>query len=66
MPLFEFVCDRCGHKDEFLMSGKNVPTTCECGECGGTMVRKISWSSARLKGEGWERDGYGKSMDSGT
>ena len=64
MPLFEYKCERCGKVDEFLMSGKNIPESCECGECGGMMVRMISWSSARLKGTGWERDGY--SMGKGT
>ena len=58
MALFEYECIRCGHRVEIIQSS-NKPNP-ECKKCRGETRRLISKSSFRLKGDGWEKDGYQK------
>jgi putative FmdB family regulatory protein len=58
MPIYIFGCIQCGNEFEKIQSMKeNNP---ECPECRGEVRRLISKSSFRLKGDGWEKDGYQK------
>ena len=38
MPIYEFVCDKCHHEFEELVSGNDVPP---CPKCGATQTRKL-------------------------
>jgi putative FmdB family regulatory protein len=55
MPIYEYKCALCGEVQEVLVRGEEKVPLC----CTWPMVRKISLGSFRLKGEGWEKDGYG-------
>ena len=69
MPIYEWVCPRCGHEEETLQS-MNAPAPV-CLKCAyefknknilEVMQRKISKSSFTLKGDGWFKDGYSKPL----
>ncbi|HET9481245.1 MAG TPA: zinc ribbon domain-containing protein, partial [Candidatus Polarisedimenticolia bacterium] len=38
MPLFDFLCDSCGHRFEELVSEGEVPP---CPECGGAKAERL-------------------------
>ncbi|MCD6169422.1 MAG: zinc ribbon domain-containing protein [Candidatus Latescibacteria bacterium] len=52
MPIYEYKCERCGHRFERFQSleDKEVKT---CEKCGGPVRRVISRSAFVLKGSGW-------------
>lgn len=48
MPIFEYVCRRCGHRFEQLVYGQSAP---ECPSCRGRKVEKqLSVFAASVKG----------------
>ncbi|MGI9326862.1 MAG: FmdB family zinc ribbon protein [Pseudomonadales bacterium] len=53
MPIYEFVCDDCGHEFESLQRLSDpLPDTCP--DCGKQRVhKKVSAAAFRLKGGGW-------------
>lgn len=53
MPIYEYQCDKCGHKFEEMQRMSDDKLTV-CPECGEAALRKlISAAAFRLKGEGW-------------
>ena len=67
MPIYEWVCPRCGHEEETLQQINDPAPVCvKCvyqfknKNILETMKRKISKSSFALKGGGWFKDGYSK------
>ncbi|MEX0386702.1 FmdB family zinc ribbon protein [Spiribacter onubensis] len=53
MPIYEYVCDDCGHELEALQ-GINDEMLTDCPECHhAALRRKISAAAFRLKGGGW-------------
>ena len=69
MPIYDYGCEKCGHKFEKLVKiDAPIPP---CPECGDQEVKKlVSASGFLLKGSGWYRDHYGlkpsSSSDSGS
>ena len=63
MPIYEFVCERCGRLVERLQKVTDPPPDA-CPECGGKMAKIMSRNSFQLKGGGWYRDLYGSSGSS--
>lgn len=61
MPLYEYVCTKCGVETEALQKFDDAPLTrCEdCNKMG--LVRKLSLSAFHLQGGGWFNEGYGGS-----
>ena len=59
MPIFDFVCQDCGHTFEKLcLPGREQQLLCSA--CASDKVtKKISASGIQLEGSGWYRDGYG-------
>lgn len=56
MPIYTFVCKKCGNEQEELVPmGTDV---FECTKCGETAEKVMSVSSFILKGRCWESDGY--------
>lgn len=58
MPLYEYRCKNCKHTIEKMQKISAPPP--ECPKCEGETSRQIGLSSFRLKGPGWESDGYQK------
>ena len=53
MPIYEYVCQQCGHELDALQKIADAPLT-DCEACGKpALKRKISAPSFRLKGQGW-------------
>ena len=59
MPIYEYVCDNCGHITEKLfMKIQGTPDEIDCEKCGELAKKKVSLSRFKLKGFGWAFDGY--------
>ena len=43
MPLFDYLCEKCGHEFEYLcsMERKDAPTEEPCPNCGENFIKKI-------------------------
>ena len=53
MPIYEYLCDNCGHEQEAIQKLSDAPLT-DCDACGESGLRKkISAAGFRLKGGGW-------------
>lgn len=60
MPIYEYVCDDCGHELEALQ-GLSDELLSECPDCGhAALRRKISAAAFRLKGSGWYETDFKK------
>jgi putative FmdB family regulatory protein len=58
MPLYEYKCCECKHIFDEIQGMKEPNPACP--ECKGKTERQMSSTSFRLKGGGWEKDGYQK------
>lgn len=53
MPIYEYLCESCGHSLEVLQKIADAPKT-DCPKCGEPKLQKrISAAGFRLKGTGW-------------
>ena len=60
MPIYEYVCEDCGHELEALQ-GMNDESLTDCPTCGKAgLKRKISAAAFRLKGGGWYETDFKK------
>ncbi len=59
MPIYEYVCDKCGQSFEVWQKMSEDALETHEGECGGPVRRVISATSFTLKGGGWYKDHYG-------
>ena len=62
MPIYEYMCKKCGSISERI-HGMNEKPSVKCPECGGKSERKISGASFHLKGTGWYVTDYGKKKE---
>ncbi len=63
MPIYEYVCQSCGHDMEALQKISDPPLT-ECPQCGKPELKKqISAAGFRLKGGGWYETDFKKGGD---
>ena len=44
MPLYEFTCKACGHKDEVLRRVDHRDDIFECTGCGSTLTERTIWN----------------------
>jgi putative FmdB family regulatory protein len=59
MPLYEYLCKKCGHKFEKLRKFSDPPIK-KCPECRGVVEQLISSSAVQFKGSGWYATDYAK------
>src|ERR1043165_8127108 len=64
MPIYEYVCEKCGNHIELLQKvGDPAPKKCtKCKK--GKMEKIFSRTSFQLKGSGWYASDYGKPSSS--
>ena len=63
MPIYEYVCQQCGHELDALQKIADAPLT-DCEACGKpALKRKISAPSFRLKGQGWYETDFKSDKD---
>lgn len=61
MPIYEYVCTKCGHQLEALQSMSEASLT-RCPECEAETLTKGLFSAPnfQLKGKGWYKTDYAK------
>ncbi|MCI0336278.1 MAG: zinc ribbon domain-containing protein [Acidobacteria bacterium] len=57
MPIYEYVCGKCGHHLEIMQKMSDKPLT-KCPQCKGKLEKIYSQTSFQLKGSGWYATDY--------
>ena len=52
MPLYEYQCEKCGHRFEKIQKFSDKMLK-KCPECGGRIEQMISAPAVQFKGSGW-------------
>ena len=65
MPIYEYVCNKCGRQFEVIQKFSDDPLK-TCSECKGKLSKMISQSSFQLKGAGWYVTDYAGKTKSST
>lgn len=52
MPIYEYVCQKCGHQLEIMQKMSDKPLS-RCPACRGKLEKIFSQTSFQLKGAGW-------------
>jgi putative FmdB family regulatory protein len=61
MPIYEYICEKCGSHLEVMQKVSDAPLK-RCGKCRGKLEKIFSRTSFQLKGGGWYMTDYsGKS-----
>jgi putative FmdB family regulatory protein len=59
MPLYEYLCKKCGHRFEEIKKFSDKQPK-RCPECGGVIEQVISAPAVQFKGSGWYVTDYAK------
>ena len=59
MPIYEYVCEKCGSHIEVMQKISDPPLK-RCQKCRGKLVKAISRTSFQLKGGGWYASDYSR------
>ena len=59
MPLYEYECDKCGHRFEVIQKFSDPPID-TCPKCGSTVHKLMSSPAIQFKGSGWYITDYAK------
>ena len=65
MPLYEYQCQKCGHRFERIQRFSD-PLVKKCPECGGRVEQMISAPAVQFKGSGWYVTDYAKKSSAGS
>ena len=60
MPLYEYECEKCGHRFEKIQKFSDPPLDV-CPKCGGPLHKMQSAPAFQFKGTGWYATDYAKS-----
>lgn len=52
MPIYEYVCEKCGDHTEAIQKVGDAPLK-RCQKCRGKLQKAVSRTSFQLKGSGW-------------
>ncbi len=64
MPLYEYLCDDCGHRFERIQKFSDELIT-TCPECEGTVQKLLSSPAIQFKGTGWYITDYARKPSGG-
>jgi putative FmdB family regulatory protein len=64
MPLYEYLCDACGHRFESIQKFSDPPLD-RCPKCGGGVRKQQSAPAFQFKGSGWYITDYARKDASG-
>ena len=59
MPIYEYVCGKCGKKTEVIQRVGEAPLKV-CPHCGGRLKKAISAPAIQFKGSGWYVTDYAR------
>ena len=62
MPLYEYECERCGHRFEVIQKFSD-PLVEACPVCGGPVHKLLSSPAIQFKGSGWYITDYARAKD---
>lgn len=65
MPLYEYQCQKCGHRFERIQKFSDAPIA-ECPKCGGAVQKLVSSPAFQFKGTGWYVTDYARQGDKST
>src|SRR5436190_2446335 len=65
MPLYEYQCQKCGHRFERIQRFSDAMVK-KCPECGGKVEQMISAPAVQFKGTGWYVTDYAKKSSGGS
>jgi putative FmdB family regulatory protein len=65
MPIYEYECEKCGHRFEKIQKFSDPPVEA-CDKCGGPVHKLQSAPAFQFKGTGWYVTDYAKSGKTGT
>jgi len=60
MPIYEYECEKCGHRFEQIQKFSDPPIE-QCPKCGGHVHKMQSAPAFQFKGTGWYVTDYAKS-----
>jgi putative FmdB family regulatory protein len=64
MPIYEYVCTKCGKKTEVIQRVGEAPLRV-CPHCGGKLKKAISAPAIQFKGSGWYVTDYARAKQEG-
>lgn len=64
MPLYEYLCKKCGHRFERIQKFSD-PMVKKCPECGGAVEQVLSPPAVQFKGSGWYVTDYARKSAAG-
>jgi putative FmdB family regulatory protein len=64
MPIYEYVCEKCGSQIEVMQKLSDAPLK-KCTKCRGKLEKIISRASFQLKGSGWYVTDYSRKSEAG-
>ena len=59
MPLYEYLCQKCGHRFEKIQKFSDAMVK-NCPHCGGKVEQMLSAPAVQFKGSGWYVTDYAK------
>ena len=68
MPIYEYLCEKCGSHVEVIQKISDAPLK-RCAKCRGKLEKTVSRTSFQLKGSGWYVTDYSRKdapVDKGT
>ena len=65
MPIYEYVCRKCGHHLEVMQKMSDKPLS-KCPNCKGKLEKIFSQSAFQFKGSGWYVSDYARGGKTGT
>ncbi len=65
MPIYEYVCEKCGSHTEVIQKISDPPLK-RCSKCRGKLEKTISRTSFQLKGSGWYATDYSRKDSTGA
>jgi putative FmdB family regulatory protein len=65
MPIYEYECEKCGHRFEKIQKFSDPPIEA-CEKCGGPVHKMQSAPAFQFKGTGWYVTDYAKSGKTGS
>lgn len=63
MPIYEYVCEKCGDHIEVLQKVTDKPPK-RCQKCRGKLEKIVSRTAFQLKGSGWYKTDYASTSSS--
>lgn len=57
MPIYEYVCEKCGDHVEVMQKVSDPPLK-RCKKCRGKLEKIVSRTAFQLKGSGWYKTDY--------